>query len=106
MFEIDLEQVKDLEDFAFECYLEGLSDAGWQGDPRYARLGYAAASLRYRFADLWRAQAIILDESLLSVFEKLFGLTAEQFFDRYAQVGTLVDSLVDEARELIDELNL
>lgn len=47
LFEVDLDLIPELEDIAFDGYLTGLRDAGWQGDPRQVRLGYTAASLRW-----------------------------------------------------------
>ena len=40
--EVDLSAAGDLEELALTHYLEGLADAGWQGDPRTVRLGYNA----------------------------------------------------------------
>jgi len=103
-FEIDLDQIQTLEDIAFEGYLEGLRDAGWRGNPRQVRLGYTAASLRFRFAELNRAMDMILDESQHPFLEQLFGRSMEEIQDHWAQVGSLCDSLTDEARELMDIL--
>jgi len=94
-----------LEGIAFEGYLEGLRDAGWRGDPRQVRLGYTAASLRYRFAELWKALAIIPDESQHPWAEQVFGCSIEEIQDHWAQVWCLVDSLSDEARQLMDVLD-
>jgi hypothetical protein len=103
-FEVDLTQVQALEDMVFEGYLEGLRDAGWRGDPRQVRLGYTAASLRFRFAELNRAMEFILDESQHFFLEQVFGRPMEEIEDHWAQVGNLCDSLTDEARELMDVL--
>lgn len=102
--EVDLAQAGELEDIVFQGYLEGLRDAGWRGDPRQARLGYTAASLRYRFADLWRSLPVLLDESQHALAQQIFGRTVGEVCDHWAQVGSLVDRLTDEARELMDVL--
>jgi hypothetical protein len=104
-FEIELSQGQALQDVVFEGYLAGLRDAGWQGDPRQVRLGYTAASLRYRFADLWRVLPLFADERLHGMAKRLMGRPIEQIADLYAQVGDLVDRLTDEARELVDALD-
>jgi hypothetical protein len=104
-FEIDLDQTQRLEDIVSEGYLEGLRDAGWRGDPRQVRLGYTAASLRFRFAELNRAMDMILDESQHPFMEQAFGRSMEEIEDHWAQVGSLCDSLTDEARELMDILD-
>jgi hypothetical protein len=105
-FEIDLGQTESLEEIVFEGYLEGLGDAGWRGDPRQVRLGYAAGSLRFRFAELNRTMEFILDESQHPFVEQAFGRSVEEIQDHWGQVGSLVDSLTDEARELMDILGL
>ncbi len=102
--EIDLGQAQALEDVVFEGYLEGLGDAGWRGNPWQVRLGYTAASLRFRFAELNRAMDMILDESQHSFLEQVFGRSMEEIEDHWAQVGSLCDGLTDEARELMDIL--
>jgi hypothetical protein len=102
--EVDLAQAQALEDVVFEGYLEGLRDAGWRGNPRQARLGYTAASLRYRLGELNRIMDMILDESQHFFAEQVFGSSMEELADRGAQVDCLVDNLTDEARELIDTL--
>jgi hypothetical protein len=102
--EIDLTQAQALEDVVFEGYLEGLHDAGWRGDPRQVRLGYTAATLRFRFAELNRAMDMAFDESQHPFMEQVFGRSMEEIEDHWAQVGSLVDSLTDEARELMDVL--
>jgi hypothetical protein len=104
-FEVDLAQAQALEEIVYEGYLEGLHQAGWRGDPRQVRLGYAAASLRYRFCGLGRMLARILDESQHSWVERAFGRPIGEVEDHFAQVGSLCDSLTDEARELMDVLD-
>jgi hypothetical protein len=102
--EVDLAQAPALEDVVFEGYLEGLRDAGWRGDPRQARLGYTAASLRFSFPELNRAMDGILDESQHPFFEQVFGCTMEESADHWAQVRSLCDGLANEARMLMEIL--
>ena len=103
--EVDLAQVQVLEDIVFEGYLEGLRDAGWRGDPQQARLGYTAASLRFRFAELHRAMEMILDESQHPFMEQVFGRSVEEIESHWAHVGELCYGLTDEARELMTMLD-
>jgi hypothetical protein len=103
-YEVDLAQAQALEDVVFEGYLQGLSDAGWRGNPRQVRLGYAAGSVRFRLGELDRAMDMILDESQYPVVEQAYGRSMEEIEDHWAQVGNLIDSLTDEARELMDIL--
>jgi hypothetical protein len=102
--EVNLAQAQALEDIVYEGYLEGLRDAGWRGDPRQVRLGYTAASLRYRFAELDRVMAILLDESQHAWVEQVFGCSIGEVQDHCAQVDSLFDHLADEARELMNAL--
>jgi hypothetical protein len=104
-FEVGLDKAQALEEIAFEGYLKGLRDAGWQGDPRQVRLGYAAAaSLRYKFNDAGRWLALVLDESLHPMILQMWGMPVEQVIDHTAQFATIFDRLADEARALISAL--
>lgn len=102
--EIDLAQAQALEAAVFEGYLQGLRDSGWRGSGRLVRLGYTAASLRYRLSELNRAVDMVLDESQHAFLEQVFGRSIEETCDHWAQVWNLVDSLTGEARELMDIL--
>ncbi len=47
-FEIPAERVKEMDRLCFEGYLQGLRDAGWNGNPKLVRTGYAVTlMLRY-----------------------------------------------------------
>lgn len=47
-FEIPTDKVMELDRLCFEGYLQGLGDAGWKGDPKLVRTGYALSlMLRY-----------------------------------------------------------
>jgi hypothetical protein len=102
--EVELAQIKALEDIVFEGYLKGLSDTGWQGNPRQVRLGYTASSIRWRFAEINRAMEMILDDSKHAFMEQVFGRSMEEIESHFAHVMSLVDSLTDEARELMEIL--
>jgi len=45
LFEIPPEQVRDLDRQCFEGYLQGLREAGWNGDPQMVRTGYVLTLL-------------------------------------------------------------
>ncbi len=104
-FEVGLDKAQALEEIAFEGYLEGLRDAGWQGDPRQVRLGYAAAaSLRYKFNDAGRWLNLVLNENMHPMILQMWGMPIENVIDHTAGVASLFDHLADEARELIEAL--
>jgi hypothetical protein len=44
-FEIPAERVRDLDHLCFDGYLQGLADAGWKGDSKLVRTGYALSCL-------------------------------------------------------------
>ena len=85
----------------FEGYLEGLREAGWQGDPQQVRLGYTAAGARYMFPELGRWLALILDESLRAEMEQRSGFPIGETFDLVARMRRPEFSKLDQARELI-----
>ena len=103
-FEVEIAQA--LENIVFESYLTGLGDAGWQGDPRYACLGYTAASIRYMFYEIWRFLEIIRDETLQGWVEQTFGKPIEQVCDDWGQLLRLIDRRTHQARELMNVLDL
>ena len=44
-FEVPVERVEELDRTCFEGYLQGLRDAGWNGNPRLVRTGYVVSLL-------------------------------------------------------------
>ena len=47
-----IDQIADLDGLIFAGYIDGLGDAGWQGDGRLARFGYAATAALNSIADM------------------------------------------------------
>ena len=101
---VGLDKLEELEEIVFEGYLEGLHEAGWQGDPQQVRLGYTAASVRYLFPEVGTWLAFILDESLHAGAERRLGLPVGGAFDSVARMRRPLFSMLDEARELMDIL--
>jgi len=100
--EVTLEQIPDLDRIAFDGYLQGLRDAGWQGDAALVRLGYAVTvALRCAFAILlpeWTAR----DQALRTWVESAMGHSMEEISDRFRGLRLLVVTLAEEARQLMD----
>jgi hypothetical protein len=48
---IDVDRIPELDALIFAGYVDGLRDAGWQGDSRLARFGYAATAALSAIAD-------------------------------------------------------
>jgi hypothetical protein len=95
------DELQELEEIAFEGYLEGLRDVGWQGDPQQVRLGYTAASTRYLFPEIGRWLRYILDESLHAAAEHEFGMPMGEVFDFVARLRRPLLSKLGETRDLI-----
>ena len=97
------DQLSRIDELVFNGYLQGLRAAGWQGPEGAVRLGAtAAASLHY---GLFPMGVYLLDEDLRDHFERVFGHSAFDIADRWAQVcGFLLDQ-ADEARDLLRRLS-
>jgi hypothetical protein len=99
-----LDEARQVEEIAYEGYLEGLRDVGWQGDPRQVRLGYTAAGTRYLYPEVGRWLALILDESLYPEAEQMYGFPIEEVFDYVALMRHSFFGQLAEARDLLDVL--
>ena len=83
----------------FDGYLHGLHEAGWQGDPRIARFGFAAsASLKYAGLLLWLSDLAHVQRR--SVWEKLSGQPIDIFVHQQAALVSYLLDLAEEARGL------
>jgi len=103
-FDVDLTQAEELDDLAFEGYLEGLRDAGWRGDPRQVRLGYTASSLRYSLGTAADMLPVMIDENYHARIQQTLGCSVEECCDRWAHLWRYLDGLISETRELMDIL--
>jgi hypothetical protein len=98
---VEVDKRQDLEEIVLAGYLDGLREAGWQGDPRQVRLGYTAATVRFLFPETGRWLAFILDESLHAAAEQRFGRPMGEAFDSIAGMRRPLLNKLDEARELM-----
>ena len=103
-FEVELAKARELDDIVFGGYLDGLRDAGWQGDPRQMRLGYTAATTLRTLVSLGQSLPVLLDESRHIWVERAVGRSIEEAVDHGAEVIRFQLSLADEARELLGSL--
>lgn len=94
--EIDHAHLKSLSAALFDSYVAGLRDAGWQGDLQQVRLGYCAALGLRRLAGVGiqatEIAAKLADGQPIS----------ESYIESMLQAGQIIDTLVDEARALLD----
>jgi hypothetical protein len=101
-FGIAATQVSELETVVFDGYIQGLRDAGWNGDPKLVRLGYvASASLRFGLLATWAPEIVTLDKNDQMNWEAMFGQPIEAIVDNYVELRRFVLALADEARSLM-----
>jgi hypothetical protein len=101
---IKVSDMVQLDEVVFAGYLEGLRDAGWPGDPRIARLGYAAsAALRWGIPGLF-GLAYALVEDKHAEAERKFGLPIEELMEQWGKVVYFLLDLANEARDLLVSL--
>ena len=74
LYEIPAERVKEMDRLCFEGYLQGLHDAGWKGNPKLVRTGYAVGCLmRYPIAaTVGELLPVLLDQKSRSKLETTF----------------------------------
>jgi hypothetical protein len=102
-FDVDVMDAAGLEEQVLTGYLEGLGEAGWHGDPRHVRLGYAATgALWHGIGGLHLALPILLDERFHPVIEQAVGQPYAVVCDRWVEVHRRFTlRLADEARTLM-----
>ena len=100
------EWAEALDRHVFAGYVRGLQAAGWRGDPKAARFGYAASlALRYGLSCLRRPLMYGLDKSGQTWVEQVRGRPIGEVLDRFAAVHRFVLERADEARELLATIN-
>jgi hypothetical protein len=103
--EVERARGQELERMAMQGYLQGLRDAGWDGDPRLVHLGFATtAALRYSLGGMGEFIPAMLDESTHPMMEQVWGLSIGELVDRSAPAMERVGDGADRARELLDAL--
>ena len=103
---VDRTEAGELDECAFDGYLRGLQDAGWQGDPRTVRLGYAASlALRFGLRSIGRMLRFVLDERQHSWTGPTGEMTTEELTDHSARVQRFLLGRANEARELLDVIH-
>jgi hypothetical protein len=104
--EVAGDQAQELDRIVFESYVDGLRDAGWQGDVRLARFGYTMTAALVTGV----AWAMIMGAVVMSTDEGARGLTSvigaplDDILAQWATVQPFLLDLGDEALRLVDEL--
>jgi hypothetical protein len=97
---------RELCELVYAEYLRGLADAGFAGDARLVRLGFAAsAALKYAWIPPWLLR-FAGDEEALAANEAHLGAPREEMYARRGATMELLFELADEARALARELGL
>jgi hypothetical protein len=91
-----------LEQIVLDGYLDGLRDAGWQGDPDQIRFAFSASAYwRYALGGFAGEMVVLmLEEKYHPVIEQAFGKTVEQIADDVAATLEWAQYLYDQAVRL------
>jgi len=100
LFGIEPCEPRELDQVVFANYLAGLRAAGWTGDQRTARFGYAAyAALKYGWLVFWLRDAG--DPRSHATWERLSGRSMAEYVENQGQLVDYLLDLADEARGLL-----
>ena len=105
-FEVEMDQMRRLDNLVFEGYLAGLRDVGWQGNPQMARFGYTATLALYKgvgFVGFFLSM-VLNDEGIRQSLEKSLGYPFEYIFEQWADLQHYLLDLGDEALTLLDDV--
>jgi hypothetical protein len=104
LFGVEPCEPRELDRVVFENYLDGLRDAGWQGDRRAARFGYTAyAALKYGCLTFWLRDAG--DPRSHAVWERMAGRPMAEYVENQGRLVAYLLDLADEARGLLEALS-
>jgi hypothetical protein len=100
LFRVEPTEPGTLDAVVFENYIDGLREAGWQGDQRMVRFAFATyASLKYSCLIPWLVDA--LDESRHAFWEEHSGRPMVDLLHNQAALLYYLLDLADEARSLL-----
>jgi len=99
-FEYDAAEARRLDEAVFAGYLDGLREAGWQGDSRLVRLGYTAAcALRWGLVGLWWLRSMS-DAGKQADLEKHWGHPITELVSQWSRTTYHILGLAEEAYQL------
>ena len=104
--DIEMADFPAIEQAGFTAYVEGLRAAGWDGDARLVRLGYATALALRLGACMpgWAVEMLEPDQAPSS--EVLYGHSAETILATWIALEEVCLDLADEAGDLAAKLGL
>lgn len=97
----EVASLRALDQIAFSSYLDGLHAAGWNGERRVVRFGYAASAALRMGALLGNYWDVSEMEEPEAFVQRLFNCSVEELMDRVAGALGYVLDLADEARDLL-----
>jgi hypothetical protein len=102
--EYDAVEAHSLDEAVFSNYLNGLREAGWQDDPRLARLGYTSAcALRWGVVGLWWLRSLGESDNETEL-EKQWNRPLAELASQWARTTTYILNLAQEAYQLQQDL--
>jgi hypothetical protein len=104
--EVSASDAKAMDNAIWEGYLQGLREAGWEGDARLVRFCYTAyPALRWGLVfPMLMILPYVLSESKRAEAEAKYGQSIEELLRRWADALYFLLDLADEARRLADVL--
>lgn len=100
---IDLGLARELDEVAFDGYIEGLRDVGWAGDPRLARYGYTMLVAMHSLRNLSSMENWV-DEGRREAMAKKAGVPFEELLQNRIELSVFVSELTEEAMQLDNAL--
>jgi hypothetical protein len=89
----------ELDTLVFQGYLEGLRAAGWRGDERVARMGYAGSVvMRYVVGSLRQFLPALANDQVHPLIEQVFGVSIDGLTERMADHTAWAFTLAGEFR--------
>jgi hypothetical protein len=99
--EVPVQQARALDSATFTAYVTGLRQAGWDGDPQLARLGYTVnAAMTIGVALPFFALDVLRPDSA-RLAEAIFGHRLDVLLKEWAQVQPFLLDLGEEALQLL-----
>jgi hypothetical protein len=103
-FKVDVTEAAQLETAVFDGYLQGLVEAGWQGDARLVRCAYLISSVLI-FGLVPEAVDHALNEAEHAVLERYYGWSIDRMIEQAAAVTHLLLARADELRALLNTVS-
>ena len=103
---VPLIQASELETIVLDGYVQGLQDAGWDGDPTLVKLGYLASmTLKFGFFMTLTPEFIILaDADNAKRIEAMYEQPLEKVIDDRVELRRFIAARADEALALMGDL--